>query len=174
MRTLSLLRHAKSSWDNERLADFDRPLSPRGRKSAKLMGRQMRKMGLIPDRVLCSPAARTRETAELVMPELGRANLKVDYDDALYEAEARALMARLERTDDGIRHLLVIGHNPGFQELALMLAGDEHAPDRIAISEKLPTGALVVLELAPKAWSGIKPRCGRIVHFVTPRKLEGE
>jgi phosphohistidine phosphatase len=172
MRTLSLLRHAKSSWEDERLADFDRPLAPRGLKAARRMGQHMRKIGLAPDLVLCSPAVRTRETAALALAELDRADLKIEYDGALYETEPEVLMARLAGIEDGIRHLLVIGHNPSLQELSLMLAGDARAPERAAIAEKLPTGALVVLELAIDGWADLRAGCGRIAHVMTPRKLE--
>jgi phosphohistidine phosphatase len=174
MRTLSIFRHAKSSWDNERLADFDRPLAQRGLKAARRMGRHMREIGLAPNRVVCSPAVRTRETAALALAELGRADLEIAYDGALYEAEVPVLMGRLAAVGDGISHLLLIGHNPGLQELALTLAGDVRSPERAAIARKLPTAALVVLELAIEGWRDIRPECGRIVHFMTPRGLEAD
>ena len=174
MLTLSLLRHAKSSWDDERLADFDRPLAERGRKAAPRMGRHMRRLGLSPDRVLCSPALRTRQTAALVLGELSPRRFEVDYDADLYEADAPALMARLANVPNDVGHLLMIGHNPGLQELVLLFAETTRGPDYTAIAEKLPTGALVVLELVVDGWPAIRAGCGRIVQLATPRKLEAD
>ncbi len=174
MRTLSLFRHAKSSWDDERLRDFERPLAPRGLKAARRMGRHMLEIGLAPDYVLCSTAVRTRETAAIALAELGRTDLPIDYDGALYAAEASALMKRLASIAGDVRHVLVIGHNPGLQELALMLMGSSNAPELREITEKLPTAALVVLELGITEWSEISAGCGSLVHFMTPRKLDRE
>ena len=171
MRTLFLLRHAKSSWDDERLADFDRPLAARGRKAAPLMGRHMRDIGLAPDLVLCSGAVRTRETARLVLAELGRPDLPVIYDDTIYEASPGALLDRLRRLPAGVRHLLMIGHNPGLQDLALTLAGDKLAPAHAGLAVKLPTGSLVEIELDCRDWRSLVPRCGVVTRFVRPRDL---
>jgi phosphohistidine phosphatase len=170
MRKLTLLRHAKSSRDDEQLADFARPLAPRGRKAAPLIGRHMRSLGLEPDLVLCSPAERTRETAALVLPALEAGPLPVTYDESLYEASAELLMERLRRVPDSIGHLLLIGHNPGLQDLVLALVGklpEEHT----RIAQKLPTGALVVLVLAAKRWRDIRPGKAKITHHVQPRDL---
>jgi len=171
MRTLTLLRHAKSSWDEPRLADVDRPLAPRGRKAAPLMGRHMRDIGLAPDLVLCSAAVRTRETLALVLPELGMPGLPVVYDATIYEAEAATLLARLERVADSVQHLLVIGHNPGLQELALLLVGKSLGLEHRMLAEKLPTGGLVVLALDIEAWSRIAAGSATITHLMTPRLL---
>lgn len=173
MRTLILLRHAKSSWSDESLADFDRPLADRGRKTAPGMGRHMREIGLTPDQVLCSPALRTRQTAALVLAELGEPRVAIDFDASLYAAEAGTLLARVEQTTAGVRQLLLIGHNPGLQELALLLAQENDAPERTSIAGKLPTCALVVLELRVRSWPKVQPGIGRIVHYMTPRMLAG-
>lgn len=172
MRTLSLLRHAKSSWDDERLADFDRPLAARGQKAAPLMGRHMRAIGLAPDLVLCSTARRTRETAALALPMLSPASPPVIFDEAIYEADWTILLARLQRVPGDIGHALVIGHNPGLQELALALAGHDLPAEHSELAEKLPTAALVVIELEIEKWERIRAGCGRIAHFMTPRRLE--
>ncbi|MEZ5817164.1 MAG: histidine phosphatase family protein [Hyphomicrobiaceae bacterium] len=174
MRTLSLLRHAKSSWDDATLDDFDRPLAPRGRKAAPLMGRHMRDLGLAPDLVLCSSAARTRETAKLALGEFDDNRLPISHDSAIYEASLSSLIARLRTVDDGVRHLLMIGHNPGLQDLVLCLVGGRLDAAHETIAEKLPTAALVVLDLDIADWSAIGPGCGRITHFATPKLLKGD
>lgn len=171
MRTLTLLRHAKSSWDDERLDDFDRPLAPRGRKAAPLMGRHMRAIGLAPDLVLCSGSVRTRETARLVLAELGRPDLPVIYDDTIYEAAPDALLERLRQLPADVRHLLMIGHNPGLQSLALTLAGDKLAPAHAGLAVKLPTGSLVEIELDCRDWRSAGPHCGLVKRFERPRDL---
>ena len=171
MRTLSLLRHAKSSWDDTSIEDFERRLAPRGRNAAPLMGRHMRDIGLEPDLVLCSSAVRTRETAKLALPELGRPNVPVAYDDRIYEASAGSLLARLQQTEPSVTHLLMIGHNPGLQHLVLTLTNGEFDAAHLAIREKFPTGALVVLELDIRDWNEIKAGCGMVRYFTTPRQL---
>jgi len=171
MLTLSLFRHAKSSWDDEQLSDFDRPLAPRGIKAARQMGRYMRDIALAPDRILCSTALRTRQTAAIALDELGNADFPVHFDQTLYLAEPLALLARIGSIAADVRHLLLIGHNPGLQELALLLMNPEHAPERDEIAEKLPTAALVVLEMDTDGWQQLSPGAGRLVHYMTPRKL---
>jgi phosphohistidine phosphatase len=173
MRTLSLLRHAKSSWDDPTLADFDRPLNARGRRAAPVMGRHMRAIGLAPDHVLCSPAVRTRETARLALESLGLPELAVTYDDSIYEASHEALLARLGRVPATASHVLLIGHNPGLHELTLDLLDGRIPAAQKRLGEKLPTGALVVLALDIAAWSAIRRGCGRLQHHATPRELDG-
>ncbi|MGE0768191.1 MAG: histidine phosphatase family protein [Hyphomicrobiaceae bacterium] len=172
MRTLSLLRHAKSSWENERLADFERPLAPRGEKAAALMGQHMREIGLSPDLVVCSSAVRTRETAALALAAAGLSGRSIIYDDEIYEATAHTLLARLSRLDRDIRHALIIGHNPGLQRLVLALAGGGLAGGAAEIAEKLPTGALVVLDLDLDDWASLREGCGAVTHYATPRRLQ--
>lgn len=172
MRTLSLLRHAKSSWDDETLADFDRPLAPRGVKAARLMGRHMRDIGLRPDLILCSSSVRTRQTARLALAEPGLSELPVVFEEGIYEALASELIARLQRVDAAIGHVLMIGHNPGFQDLVLFLTAERLEGEGAEIVEKLPTGALVVLELDIDAWAAIHQGCGTVTRFATPRKLK--
>lgn len=172
MRTLSLLRHAKSSWDDERLTDFERPLAPRGRRAGPLMGRHMREIGLRPDLLVCSPAARTRETAALALPELGSSSLAIRFDEAIYEATATALIERLRQIRDGAWHVLLIGHNPGLQDLVPLLTGGRLSPRFAALASNLPTGALVVMALDIEDWPAIAPGCASISHAMTPRQLE--
>ena len=171
MRTLSLLRHAKSSWDDERLADFDRPLARRGLEAAPHMGAYMRRLGLRPDLITCSPARRTRQTLELATPEARLKDVPVQLSPDIYEAEPDTLLAHLARVPAQVAHILLIGHNPGLQELVLLLAGESLAPEFASLAQKLPTGALVVIELPIDDWSEIGPGCGRVTHFMSPRDL---
>jgi len=171
VKTLSLLRHAKSSWDDEALSDFDRPLAPRGETAAPLMGRHMRDIGLKPDLVICSSSARTRQTAKLALKELGIPKLKVVYDDAIYEASTNDLLARLQQVKATVGHVLMIGHNPGLQRLVLLLTDGRLEGESAVIAEKLPTGALAVLDLDVGDWTKIGRGCGTVTHFATPRKL---
>lgn len=171
MRTLSLLRHAKSSWDDPELSDHERGLNGRGLRDAPRMGRFMRENGLVPDLVLCSDAVRTRETIGLVMAEWGGARPKVDYDPALYLAEPPGILKVLAKVDAGVGHCLVVGHNPGLEDLAISLAetGDPHA--LADMSAKFPTCALAVIDLPVEGWKGLLPGKGHLRVFIEPRAL---
>lgn len=168
MRWLLLLRHAKSSWADPGLSDHDRPLAERGRRAAAAMGRYLRHAGLVPDRVLCSSARRACETAALLgLPE--RVALEVDH--GLYLADPESVLARIRAVDDGTRRLLVIGHNPTTQELALHLGGEGDRAARARIAAKYPTGALSVIRI-DGSWAVTAGRSARLERFVAPRDLE--
>ncbi|MFA5900451.1 MAG: histidine phosphatase family protein [Hyphomicrobium sp.] len=174
MLTLLLLRHAKSSWDDPALADYDRPLAKRGRKSAPLMGAQVAALGLRPDLILCSSAARAKETLALAMPELGTPAPELVYDDALYMAEPSDLLGVLRKLPPSARKaqtVMIVGHNPGLEDLAEILVGggDEDAQELLA--EKFPTCALAVLTFDADGWSDIGPGTGKLSHFLTPARL---
>jgi phosphohistidine phosphatase len=158
---LYLLRHAKSSWDDPALPDRDRPLAPRGRKAAKRIGDHLRERSIQPDLVLCSSARRTRETvARLRLPR----GVPVEYEDELYAAGAGVLLARVRSLGDDVSAILLVAHNPGIQALAIELVDDEGAP----FAKKLPTGALVVLEIESPWWALQR---ARLHEYVTPREL---
>ncbi len=177
MLTLSLLRHAKSGWDDPSLEDVDRPLAVRGRKAAPIIGAFMAANGIAPDLVLCSPSVRTRETLALVGEHFA-GKVKSTFDDALYLASSETLLVRVRavkgRGKSMPKHVLLIGHNPGLQDLALtlMTRQPEHAGDRRALSANLPTCALVVLDFDAERWRDVMPDGGRIRHFVTPKRLQ--
>lgn len=163
MKRLFLLRHAKSSWDDAGLADRDRPLAPRGRRATTLMARHLRDEKISPALVLCSPARRTRETLEGVGP-----SGEVRIEDDLYGASQTALLERLRQVQDTTESVMLIGHNPAVQELALGLAG---AGDRRADMErKFPTCALATLAV-PEHWGELGPGSAELVAFVTPKEL---
>lgn len=173
MLTLSLLRHAKSSWSDARLKDFDRPLNERGLKAAPCMGAFLARRRLIPGLVLCSPAVRARQTLKLVRPAF-KPGPDVVYEAALYLAAPRAMLKRIREVGADVRHLMLVGHNPGLQELALELAGSGPAEELEALARKLPTAALVVLSFEAESWAGVKPGSGRLEVFTSPKQLEEE
>jgi len=170
MLTLSLLRHAKSSWDDPALEDFDRPLAKRGETAAPRMGAYMAAEGLIPDLVLCSPAVRARQTLALVLAHLG-GDPSVVYEDAFYLAAPSVLLARIRKIDAGVRHALIVGHDPGIQGLALELASTGRAKALEALGAKFPTAALAVIRFTPGDWAKVARGKGRLELFVTPKSL---
>ncbi|MDM9624290.1 histidine phosphatase family protein [Rhizobium sp. S152] len=162
---LLLLRHAKSAWPDG-VDDHDRPLAGRGLKAAPLMGRYMAREMLVPDLALVSTARRTQQTWALVGAELPDTPHR-DVGE-IYEASVERLAAVLRATDPEVRTLLVVGHNPGFQDLALYLAGYGDGLDQLR--EKFPTGALAVIDFAV-AWRDVTAGSGRLERFVAPRSL---
>ncbi|MGH8895039.1 MAG: SixA phosphatase family protein [Actinomycetes bacterium] len=169
MRTLHLLRHAKSSWKDQALADHDRPLAPRGRRATRRMADHMRGSGIRPEAVLCSPALRARQTLGGISAALApRAD--VTFDEALYGATAGVLLQRVQQMGDTIDELLLIGHNPALHDLAVQLAteGDERLVSRLR--EKLPTCALVTLVWAG-TWVQLVPGNAVLHDLVVPRDL---
>ena len=170
MLTLSLLRHAKSSWDDASLKDFDRPLSERGETAAPRMGAYMAAQGLAPELVLCSPAVRARQTLDLVLPHLA-AGPTVVYEDRFYLAAPSVMLARVRKIEAKVRHVLIVGHDPGMQGLALELAGTGDAETLRSLGRKFPTGALAVIRFNARDWSRIGPSKGRLELFATPKTL---
>jgi phosphohistidine phosphatase len=171
MLTLSLLRHAKASWDDLGCSDFDRQLAPRGLAAAPLMGRAMRAAGIRPALILCSAAKRTRQTLEHVLPELGSPAPTVTYDEKLYLAPPVSMMQVIHKLPKTELHVMMVGHNPGHHLLALELAGDGEPSALAALSEKFPTAALAVLTFKTNDWRNVAPASGTLTHFLTPRTL---
>lgn len=171
MRRLMLLRHAKSELAAGGQRDHERTLAPRGRESAPLVGTYMAQHGLIPDKVLVSTARRARETWDLVAPAF-RKQPTVAHEERIYEASPKAILAALQETDANVHALLVVGHNPGLQELGklLMASGDIDARQRLI--EKYPTAGLAVIDFPIDNWSDLHAQGGRLDRFVTPRPLE--
>ncbi|MBN9456263.1 MAG: SixA phosphatase family protein [Bosea sp. (in: a-proteobacteria)] len=169
MRRLMLLRHAKSNWPAG-VADRDRPLAARGREAAPAMGRYLAEELLLPDLVLISPAKRTVETWELVASMLPE-KPATQYEPRIYEAKPGALLYVVQETEPSVKTLLMVGHNPGFEELAQRLTGhgDRYAAARM--SQKYPTAGLAVLDFAVDDWRDIGERGGRLERFVTPASL---
>lgn len=171
MLTLSLLRHAKSSWDDPALDDHDRPLAKRGTKAAPEIAKYLKREELLPSLVLCSGAVRTRATLALILAEIGRPPPEIRYDDALYLAAPETILTRIRNVEPEHTHVLVIGHNPGLHALALALTGQGDRKAVAALATAFPTAALAVLSFDADRWSDIKTAAGRLEHFVTPRSL---
>ncbi|GEP10278.1 SixA phosphatase family protein [Methylobacterium gnaphalii] len=168
MRRLILLRHAKSDWQDG-VADIDRPLNERGRTAAPRMGAYLSAEKLVPDHVFVSPARRTQETWELVRRSLP--GIEAETVPMIYEASASRILDAVHSAPDDATCLLVIGHNPGLQELALQLIGEGSAPLRSKLREKFPTAGLAVIDVPADRWSGLGRAGGRLERFATPREL---
>lgn len=169
MHALHLLRHTKSSWDDEKVDDHDRPLSKRGRRDAETMARHLAARGGVPDVVFSSTAARARATLAPLLERLKPKRVLLDRD--LYLAPGFRLLERLRETDESVRTALLIGHNPGLHELALLLADPESPVELPPISGKFPTGALASYRFG-SAWRRLKPHGATLIAYVTPRELE--
>ncbi len=171
MKTVYLVRHVKSSWKDKRLKDFDRPLSKRGRRAAKLMARHLAENGIAPAQILCSSSRRTRKSLERMYPSFG-AEVPTHFDKGIYEARAPTLLRKLRRLGDA-RSVMIIGHSPGMEKLALLLAGsgDKAVRARLARKWKYPTGTLTVLTADVRKWSELKARCARLGDFVRPKDI---
>jgi phosphohistidine phosphatase len=161
MKTVWLLRHAKSSWENDALPDHDRPLAPRGHKAGKRLRRFVSENGICPGLVLCSPALRARSTLDLLQPGLGAP--RIELDGVLYLAPADTLLRRLRSLEPGISRVMLVGHNPGLHELACLLAPPG--------PEVFPTGALAELRLEIDDWRSAAPGCAMLDRLVLPREL---
>jgi phosphohistidine phosphatase len=168
MKHLFLLRHAKSSHKDSALPDRDRPLASRGRKASTAMATYIGDHGIEPALVLCSPATRARQTLDGVAPGLG-GSPEVRVESELYEASAAGLLARLQRVSEGVSSVMLVGHNPAIERLALDLAAG--GPELADLADKFPTGALATLEFSSD-WRDLDADGARLVEFVKPRELE--
>jgi phosphohistidine phosphatase len=164
MKTLLLLRHAKSSKDDPSLIDFDRPLNERGKNDAQLIGKYIRQQKIKADFVVSSPAERARQTAELVVKSAG---LKVElrFDKRIYEAAVRSLLNVVSQIEDTANAVVLVGHNPGFAELLEALTGE---------ARDLPTASLACIELSLEKWSKAQANVGQLKWLVTPKKLRSD
>ena len=168
MKTLTILRHAKSSWDDP-VADFDRPLNARGRKAAATVGAELRRRGAKFDCAIASPAKRVRETLDQLAKGYG-ALLSLHFDERIYLASADNLLDLVRGITDDVRAALIVGHNPGLHRLALLLTRDE-GRFRRQIADKYPTGAAATVELDAKRWREVEPGSGELSGLILPRDL---
>lgn len=172
MKSLTLLRHAKSGWDDPVSRDFDRPLNPRGRKAARTVGREMKAQGLAFDRVLASPARRVIGTLEEVAAAYGP--IQPEFDQRLYLASTATLLEIIRAIPDEVERLLLVGHNPGLEELALCLSSRDEAGLRREVEVKYPTGTVAEIALPVERWAEVKEGIGRVERFIRPRDLDAE
>jgi len=172
---LLLLRHAKSDWSKD-ADDHDRPLSERGRKAAPEMARYMRSKDYVPETVLCSTARRTQETLEILLAAW-RKKPVIRYERGIYLVEWPALLASLKKAPAQDSPLLLVGHNPGIEQLAISLAHQANDPAERArlkrLTQKFPTAALAVLDFEIASWRFLKPGLGTLVDYVRPKDLPG-
>lgn len=162
MKNLLLLRHAKSSWKDPDLADFERPLNDRGRKAAALLGRYIAQQNLSIDLVISSPAARARQTIELVLRSAKR-SVELRFDQLIYEASPTRLLEIISQIEDERKSVLLVGHNPGMEELlALLVGGEQH----------MPTGSLARVLLHSKRWDKVPGGKAELNSFVKAKDLK--
>lgn len=170
MKVLTLLRHAKSGWDDPIARDFDRPLNSRGRRAARTVAKEMRALGLGFDAVLASPARRVVETLEEVAGVLGP--LGPRFDQKLYLASPETLLEVVRSAADEAQTLLLVGHNPGIEMLTLSLAGAGALREEAAL--KYPTATLAEIAFDVERWGDLRPDRGELRQFIRPRDLDPE
>ncbi len=164
MKRLTLVRHAKSSWRNPDLPDFERPLNNRGEQDAPLMGRRLAERNLAPDLLLVSPARRTRLTAEAIAEQLAVATTRITFDERIYLATAGELIKLLQAIDEERRDVLLVGHNPGITDLANYLVGGR--------LENVPTCGIFSVELPLTSWRHLERAAGTLLFYDYPKKAK--
>jgi phosphohistidine phosphatase len=170
MKTLTLLRHAKSGWDDPVARDFDRPLNAKGQRAAAMMGRHMKSLGLAFDHAVASPAVRVVETLEHVAEGYG-SDLAPFWDKRVYLASVSTLLDVVHELPEAAEHVLLVGHNPGLEELILLLAPGE-GPLRDEVEVKFPTASLAEIRIDGRRWSDAGEGSAELVRFVRPRDLD--
>ncbi len=161
MKTVFLLRHAKSGWKDAEMRDFDRPLTGRGRQDSSVIGRFIRKHSIKPDTIISSPAERARETIEIVA-KTAKLQGQVRYDERIYDAHAGNLLEVISQISEQFASALMIGHNPGFSDLVRHLTGEE---------SPMPTAALAQVALDIEQWNELRPGCGELKRMTKPKEL---
>ena len=168
------MRHAKSSWAEPGSSDHDRALSKRGLRDAPRMGRYISDQGYAPDLIICSTAVRARETLRLALPAIQALNdPEVMFAGEVYGAVPRDILETIAQNGDTAGTILVVGHNPGLQLLALHLAGSGEPDDRDLLAQKFPTCGLAVIDFKAPSWSTIAQQRGELVEFTSPKRLAG-
>jgi phosphohistidine phosphatase len=169
MKVVHLLRHAKSSWEDDALPDRERPLAPRGRRAAARLCDRLRRSAFRIDLALCSPSVRTRQTLELLKPALDE-HVEIVVEEALYAAGAGVLLDRLRRLPARVDSVLIVGHNPGLQEVAVTLARGGARRDRVR--DRFPTAALATLVLRRGEWADLAQGTAELIGYVEPGDLK--
>ncbi len=172
MKSLTLLRHAKSGWDDPVARDFDRPLNPKGQRAAALIGRQLKTLGLEFDHVIASPAIRVIETLDHLSKGYGKP-IAPQWERRIYLASAATLLDLVAGFAPGAERVLMVGHNPGLEDLVLMLAREDAGnPARAEIEAKFPTASVAELAFEGGDWTGVSEGAGTLVRFIRPRDLD--
>ncbi len=168
MLRLLLFRHAKAAWPAG-VPDVDRPLAKRGREAAVRMAHYLKDEDLVPDLVLVSPARRTMETWDLVQPVLG--DIEIRPEGRIYEAPVSRLLTVLHEVEPEAHTLMMIGHNPGFEDLAALLAGEGDRDSILRMGQKYPTAGIAVIDFPSRSWRDVTRKSGRLERFATPKSL---
>jgi phosphohistidine phosphatase len=171
MLTLYLLRHAKSSWDDSCLTDHDRPLAPRGERDAPRIGAYIGANFVPPTLIVCSTAERARATLRLVEPAITDHDIDITFERRIYEVPPSQLIAYIRDLPDADNVVLIIGHNPGMQGVALELTGHGESATIRNLAVKFPTAAVAVLRFEADRWADVRPASGRLEAFVRPKDL---
>lgn len=171
MKRLAILRHAKSSWGDPDLDDFDRSLNARGVAAARAMGKALKRRGVRFDHVLASPAKRVRETLEQFAASYGKLP-EIRFDETIYLASPATLFDRVRDLPEGSSAPLLVGHNPGLERLLVELTRDDRHGFHARVAQGYPTGALAIVELPAASWADIEPASGEITELFLPRDLD--
>jgi phosphohistidine phosphatase len=161
MKTLFLLRHAKSSWKDETLPDFERPLNGRGKHAAEDIGRYLKTNSVVPELVLSSPAVRARDTLEIVS-KTAKWTTEVRYDQRIYEASAMRLVEVLSQVENDLKIVMMVGHNPGMEELLMLLTG---------AMERFSTATVAKIALKTTKWTTAADKRATLEWLVRPKEL---
>jgi phosphohistidine phosphatase len=164
MKTLFILRHAKSSWDNAALSDFERPLNERGLGAAPLVGGLMKKNRFEPELILSSPARRAEQTATLIKQSAGIGSA-IRFDERIYEASPARLLEVVSEQEEKIGSIMLVGHNPGLEGLLKFLTGE---------LQPMPTAALAIVDLETDKWSTINSSKGKLRTLIRPKEIGSE
>jgi phosphohistidine phosphatase len=165
MKILYLLRHAKSSWSNPELTDFQRPLNRRGKKDAPMMGKILANKGVKIDLLISSPAERAKKTAKKVAKQIAYPKEKIVFKQEIYEARIADLLNIIHQTPNNINSLMLVGHNPTFTDLANLLCGNFH-------TENIPTAGVFAIAFHCKIWAEIEENTGKLLFFEYPKKYK--
>jgi phosphohistidine phosphatase len=171
MKSLTILRHAKSSWAEPGQQDFDRPLNERGRKAARRIGRELKHRKMHFDVVLASAAVRVQETLEELFEGYGE-ELEVGVEAQVYEADVQTLLSLVREIPESGTTAMLVGHNPGLHRLVLELANEDSAGLRERLESRFPTAAAAVIDLNAETWSDVTPGCGLIRALILPKELD--
>lgn len=172
MKLLTLIRHAKSSWNDGSLDDFDRPLNPRGWKAARRIGRELKKKKIRFDVCLASPAARVRETLDGLSDGYGQFGFPVRFEQAIYEASAANLLDLIKELPETVTEALLVGHNPGLQRLILELTRKGKLHEQVAL--KFPTAAVAVVKVEVPLWTDVQAGSASLVELINPKDLNDD
>jgi phosphohistidine phosphatase len=172
VKRLTLLRHAKSSWEQPSTDDFDRPLNARGWKAARALGREIKRRNMHFDFAIASPAARVRETLDGVAEGYGDFPFPIRFEPRIYMADVATLLDLVQALPDEIEAPLLVGHNPGLERLIVEITQDDERGLRDRVADKYPTAALAVIALPADCWASVEPRSATLAELILPKDLD--